>query len=65
MKLTEDIAAMKTVLGYLEHRDVFFLDSVTTSDSAARQAARDLGLDILYRDVFLDNDDNKDAPEID
>ncbi len=60
-KLTEDIAAMKTVLGYLEHRDVFFLDSVTTSDSAARQAAMDLGLDILYRDVFLDNDDNKDA----
>lgn len=60
-KLTEDIAAMKTVLGYLEHREVFFLDSVTTSDSAARQAARDLGLDILYRDVFLDDEESEDA----
>jgi len=55
-KLTEDIAVMKTLLAYLNHRGVFFLDSVTTSDSAARQAANELGLDIFSRDVFLDDE---------
>ncbi|WP_428409294.1 divergent polysaccharide deacetylase family protein [Hyphococcus sp.] len=60
-KLTEDIAAMKTLLGYLDHRDLFFLDSVTTPDSAVRQAAKELGVDILYRDVFLDDVETEDA----
>ncbi len=55
-KATEDIAAMKTLLGYLNHRGVFFLDSVTTPDSAARSAAKELGVEIFYRDVFLDNE---------
>ncbi|WP_165793880.1 divergent polysaccharide deacetylase family protein [Hyphococcus luteus] len=53
-KLTADIAAMKTLLGYLDHKGVFFLDSVTTPDTAARRAARELGLDVYARDVFLD-----------
>ncbi|MFC2953195.1 divergent polysaccharide deacetylase family protein [Marinicaulis aureus] len=55
-KLTEDIAVMKSLLGYLDHRGVFFLDSVTTPNSAARQAAKELGVEIFARDVFLDND---------
>lgn len=53
-KLTADIAAMKTLLGYLDHKGVFFLDSVTTSGSAVRSAARDLGVRTYARDVFLD-----------
>lgn len=55
-KLTEDIAAMKTLLGYLDHRETFFLDSVTTPHSTARQAAKELDVKVLYRDVFLDDD---------
>ncbi len=53
-KLTADMAAMKTLLGYLDHKGVFFLDSVTTSETAARRAAGELGLDVYARDVFLD-----------
>ena len=63
-KLTEDIAVMKTLLGYLQHREIFFLDSVTTSHSAARQAAKELGIEILYRDVFLDNEENTEAIKV-
>lgn len=53
-KLTADIASMKTLIGYLDHRDVFFLDSVTTPDTTARSAARELGVEVYARDVFLD-----------
>lgn len=54
-RLTADPAAMKTVIANLDARGVFFLDSVTTSKSAARQAAAALGAEILSRDVFLDD----------
>lgn len=53
-RLTADIASMKTLIGYLHHRDLFFLDSVTTPDTAARRAARELGVEVYARDVFLD-----------
>ncbi len=55
-KLTEDIAAMKTLIAYLDDKGVFFVDSVTTPQSAARQAAREIGIDIYARDVFLDDE---------
>ncbi|GJL93211.1 divergent polysaccharide deacetylase family protein [Hyphococcus sp.] len=53
-KLTADIAAMKTLIAYLDDKGVFFVDSVTTPQSAAREAAREIGVDIYARDVFLD-----------
>ena len=53
-KLTADIAAMKTLLGYLDHRELFFVDSVTTPQTTARKAGRDLGIEVFSRDVFLD-----------
>lgn len=52
--LTTDLAAMKTLLGYLDHKGVFFLDSVTTSQSAVEKAAREIGVEVFARDVFLD-----------
>ena len=55
-KLTEDAAAMKTLLSYLAHRNVFFLDSVTTSKTAVRLAAQDIGVKVYARDVFLDDE---------
>jgi len=61
-KLTTDVAVMKTVIAYLDQKGLFFLDSVTTSDSEAQAAARELGVDVFARDVFLDNDvDDVDA----
>ncbi len=55
-KVTTDEAAMKTVLGYLEHKGLFFLDSVTTGDSVVRAAGASVGAKVLSRDVFLDAD---------
>jgi hypothetical protein len=53
-KLTTDAAAMKTVLAYLQKEGLFFLDSLTTSDSAARRAGVAIGARVFSRDVFLD-----------
>jgi polysaccharide deacetylase 2 family uncharacterized protein YibQ len=55
-KLTADIAAMKTLIAYLDDKSVFFLDSVTTPQSVVRQAGREIGVDIYARDVFLDDE---------
>ena len=55
-KVTTNEAAMKTVLAYLEHKDLFFLDSVTTGDSVVRAAGASVGAKVLSRDVFLDAD---------
>lgn len=54
-KLTADLAAMKTLLANLHHKDLFFLDSLTTEHTAAREAAREIGVKIYARDVFLDD----------
>ena len=53
-KLTADEAAMKTVLGYLKGKGVFFIDSLTTPDSVARTIGPRLGEQVFARDVFLD-----------
>lgn len=55
-KVTTNEAAMKTVLAYLEHKNLFFLDSVTTGDSVVRAAGASVGAKVFSRDVFLDAD---------
>lgn len=57
-QVTTDEAAMKTVLGYLKHKDLFFLDSVTTGDTVVRSAGTKIGAQVFSRDVFLDADAN-------
>ena len=52
--LTANMAAMKTVLAYLDARGLFFVDSVTTGASVARRAGEEVGARVLMRDVFLD-----------
>lgn len=54
--LTENKEAMKFLMAELKSRDLFFLDSLTTSKSAAFDTAREFGLRAAKRDVFLDND---------
>jgi len=56
---TADRKAMTAFLNELRRRRLFFLDSVTTADSAAPEAARDVGMTIASRSVFLD--DSEDA----
>ncbi len=53
-QLTADEAAMKTLLAYLKHKDLFFMDSVTTGDTVARRAGARVGANVFSRDVFID-----------
>ena len=47
---------MTIVLQELRDRGLFFLDSLTSPDSAARRVAAAERMDVLVRDVFLDNE---------
>ena len=52
--VTADSRTMDTVMAYLKRTDRFFLDSRTTPDSVAKEAAARYGVPYLSRDVFLD-----------
>jgi polysaccharide deacetylase 2 family uncharacterized protein YibQ len=52
---TANEAAIGVVLEMVRDRGLFFLDSVTASDSVAFQIARRLGVKTGQRQVFLDN----------
>jgi polysaccharide deacetylase 2 family uncharacterized protein YibQ len=54
-KFMEDEYLMRTVLEVVKMRDVYFLDSKTTDSSVADKVAKELGLRIASRNVFLDN----------
>ncbi len=53
-KATADLEVMKAVIGALHDKGLFFLDSRTTNQSRAGNAARELGADFASRDMFLD-----------
>lgn len=53
---TQDRLVMRTVLKELKKKNMFFLDSLTTSQSVGREEAQNIGLPYLSRDVFLDNE---------
>lgn len=59
-KATEDAALMQTVMQELRRRRLFFLDSLTASQSACEPAAKAAGVPFAQRAVFLDNEE---APE--
>jgi polysaccharide deacetylase 2 family uncharacterized protein YibQ len=52
---------MTTILTELKRRHLFFLDSYTTRESVVPSVGRAIGLPILARGVFLDNEDSKPA----
>lgn len=56
---TESGDRMRQVLGLLKKRNLFFIDSYTTSDSQAYLTARRLGMRAGFRNVFLDNSPKK------
>lgn len=59
--LTENAAAMETILTRLKADGRYFLDSRTTARSAARALSQRLGVPYAERDVFLDNDTSPQA----
>lgn len=58
---TEQEKPMRWVLAVLAERRLFFVDSLTTPHSAARRAARALGVPFAQRTHFLDGEKNEDA----
>jgi polysaccharide deacetylase 2 family uncharacterized protein YibQ len=55
-RLTESSQVMRVVMRELQQRDLFFLDSRTSSHSQAYQIAREMGVRAGQRQVFLDHD---------
>jgi polysaccharide deacetylase 2 family uncharacterized protein YibQ len=56
-KFTADASAMRLVMEELKRRGLMFLDSRTGPDTQAANVARELGVPVLSRDIFLDNDE--------
>jgi polysaccharide deacetylase 2 family uncharacterized protein YibQ len=55
--LTREAVPMRWIMEELKAREpLFFVDSYTTAESVALQAAREAGVRALRRDVFLDGD---------
>lgn len=55
-RFTEDSAALRPVLEVLRAQGLFFLDSMTSPRSQARDLARRIGLANAQRDIFLDHE---------
>lgn len=55
-RFTEDRAKMRTVLGVLKEKRMFFIDSRTTPASVGDALAREMGVPVAVRTVFLDNE---------
>jgi polysaccharide deacetylase 2 family uncharacterized protein YibQ len=60
-KITMDRQAMETILAFCAENGLYFLDSRTTAETAAPAAARLLGMKIAERDVFIDNEQDRDS----
>ena len=58
-RFTEDASLMKEVLAAVKERGFFFLDSKTTDKSKALSIAKKAGVKSVGRDVFLDNEQDK------
>jgi len=60
-RVTMDEDVMDTVLALCREQGILFLDSRTTSDTAAPKAALRLGMNIAERDVFVDNEQDRES----
>jgi len=60
-RVTQNFAAMKTVLGVVEKWGFFFVDSVTSSQSVAYAIARNMGIPSGRNAMFLDIVEDEDA----
>lgn len=60
-RFTSDARSMRTLLGALRARGLFFLDSKTSAESVAAEVAAGLQVPFAERDVFLDHDPSPSA----
>lgn len=59
--LTERAGDMVHIMAKLKANDLLFLDSVTSPKTTAASAAKAVGVPYASRDIFLDNNKNKEA----
>jgi len=57
-EFTEHENKMQAVLGVLQEKQLFFIDSVTSPKSVGQRMAHELGMKSARRNVFLDNEQN-------
>jgi len=60
-KITMDAEIMQTILTFCKENNLYFLDSRTTADSVVPAVARRVEIKITERNVFIDNEQNKNA----
>ncbi|MBU4305119.1 MAG: divergent polysaccharide deacetylase family protein [Candidatus Omnitrophica bacterium] len=58
-KATEDAPLMRVILEQTKQSGLYFLDSVTSTNSVIAPIAENLGVLFFKRDVFLDNESSK------
>jgi uncharacterized protein len=54
-KATADERVVRAVMGVVKERGLFFVDSATSPDSKVIRVAREMGVPVTKRDIFLDN----------
>jgi polysaccharide deacetylase 2 family uncharacterized protein YibQ len=59
--VTQDEEIMKVVIEFCRENNLHFLDSRTTADTVAPKIARDAGVKIAERNIFLDNEQDRNA----
>lgn len=62
-RATEDKRVMRTIMKYLKNKNLYYLDSKSTSDSVCEKTSDVLGERFAKRDVFLDNSSDPDYIE--
>jgi len=58
-KITADQQAMETVLAFCREKGIYFLDSRTTAETTVPAVARNLGIKIGERNIFIDNEQDR------
>jgi len=54
-RFMEDRKRLSVIFRSLKEKNLFFVDSLTTSRSRGRSLAKEMGLPLLSRDIFIDN----------
>jgi len=60
-KVTMDRAAVETILAFCAENNLLFLDSRTTAETVVPDVARQMGMKIGERNVFLDNEQDRES----
>ncbi|MCL2802114.1 MAG: divergent polysaccharide deacetylase family protein [Treponema sp.] len=60
-KITMDREIMQVILNFCMENNIYFLDSRTTSESVVSSVARQMNFKVAERNVFIDNEQNKNA----